>query len=86
MGPEYAQLHAHVPQRNELKRVMVYFGGVDPDNLTGRTLEALFDPRLKDIAVDVVLGHQSSHRKTVMELVTRRPLTTRINHFQAWQG
>ena len=76
LGPEYAQLHAHVPQRNELKRVMVYFGGVDPDDLTGRTLEALFDPRLKDIAVDVVLGHQSSHRKTVMELVTRRPLTT----------
>ena len=65
---------------------MVYFGGVDPDDLTGRTLEALFDPRPKDIAVDVVLGHQSSHRNTVMELVTRRPLTTLHKPLSAWQG
>ena len=44
LGPEYAQLNPLVPVRTELRRVLVFFGGVDPDNLTCRTLEALLDP------------------------------------------
>lgn len=76
LGPEYAQLHPLVPPRTELRRVLVFFGGVDPANLTGRVLEALLDPALADLAVDVVLGRQSPHRQAVEELVARRPHTT----------
>lgn len=76
LGPEYAQLHPLVPPRTELRRVLVFFGGVDPANLTGRALEALLDPALADLAVDVVLGRQSPHRQAVEELVARRPHTT----------
>ena len=76
LGPEYAQLHPLVPPRTELRRVLVFFGGVDPANLTGRALEALLDPALADLAVDVVLGRQSPHRQVVEELVVRRPHTT----------
>lgn len=76
LGPEYAQLHPLVPVRTELRRVLVFFGGVDPDNLTGRTLEALLDPALAHLAVDVVLGRQSPHRLTVTDLVAQRPFTT----------
>ena len=76
LGPEYAQLHPLVPPRTELRRVLVFFGGVDPANLTGRALEALLDPTLADLAVDVVLGLQSPHRQAVEELVVRRPRTT----------
>ena len=76
LGPEYAQLHPLVPVRTELRRVLVFFGGVDPDNLTGRTLEALLDPALAHLAVDVVLGRQSPHRQTVAALVAQRPSTT----------
>ena len=76
LGPEYAQLHPLVPPRTELRRVLVFFGGVDPANLTGRALEALMDPALADLAVDVVLGMQSLHRQQVAELVARRPHTT----------
>ena len=61
--------------RTELRRVLVYFGGVDPDNLTGRALEALLDPGLAHLAVDVVLGHQSPHL-VVADLVDMRPNTT----------
>ena len=80
--PHYALLGRSMPNyilwclRTELKRVLVFFGGVDPDNLTGRALEALLDPLLADLAVDVVLGLQSLHRKKVEELVARRPHTT----------
>ena len=76
LGPEYAQLHPLVPPRTELRRVLVFLGGVDPDNLTSRVLEALLDPVLADLAVDVVLGLQSPHRQAVAELVARRPHTT----------
>ena len=76
LGPEYAQLHPLVPVRTELRRVLVFFGGVDPDNLTGRTLEVLLDPALAHLAVDVVLGRQSPHRQVVADLVAQRPFTT----------
>ncbi|MDB4346482.1 UDP-2,4-diacetamido-2,4,6-trideoxy-beta-L-altropyranose hydrolase [bacterium] len=75
LGPEYAQLHPLLPARKELRRVLVFFGGVDPANLTGRALEALLDPALADLAVDVVLGRQSHYNQVVDELVARRPLT-----------
>ncbi len=76
LGPHYAQLHPLVPPRTELRRLLVFFGGVDPANLTGRALEALLAPELAHLAVDVVLGLQSPHRQAVAELVARRPHTT----------
>ena len=76
LGPEYPQLHPLVPVRTELRRVLVFFGGVDSDNLTGRTLEALMAPALAHLAVDVVVGPQSPHRQAVEDLVAQRPFTT----------
>jgi UDP-2,4-diacetamido-2,4,6-trideoxy-beta-L-altropyranose hydrolase len=76
LGPEYAQLHPLVPPRKELRRVLVFFGGVDSANLTGRALEALRAPELVHLEVDVVLGLHSPHRQAVEELVARRPHTT----------
>ena len=76
LGPEYAHLHPLIPVRTELRRVLVFFGGVDPDNLSCRTLEALMDPELAHLSVDVVLGPQSPHREAVGDLVAQRPFTT----------
>lgn len=76
LGPEYAQLYQLIPPRTELRRVLVFFGGVDQDNLTGRALEALMDPVLAHLSVDVVVGRQSPHRKVLAELVAQRPFTT----------
>lgn len=76
LGPEYAQLHPLIPCRTELRRVLVFFGGVDPLNFTVRALEALMDPLFADLAVDVVIGRQSLHSKEVEELVAKRFNTT----------
>ena len=76
LGPEYPRFHALIPARRELHRMLVFFGGVDLNNLTTRALEALMAPELSCVAVDVVLGHQSPHRETVVDMVSRRPLTT----------
>ena len=76
LGPEYPFLYPLVPERREVRRVLVFFGGVDPCNLTGRTLEALMDPELAHLSVDVVLGHQALHRQQIADLVGQRPFTT----------
>jgi len=76
LGPEYFQLHPLVPTRTELRRVLVFFGGVDAANLTGQAIEALMAPELAHLAVDVVLGLQSPHRAAVQALVAQRPGTT----------
>ena len=75
LGPEYSPIKPLVPERKELRRLLVFFGGVD-ENLTARTLEALMDPELDHLTVDVVLGRQSPHQQAVANLVIKRPLTT----------
>jgi len=76
LGPEYALLHHLVPPRTELRRVLVFFGGVDPANYTGQAIKTLMAPELAHLAVDVVLGLQCPHRQAVESLVAQRPHTT----------
>ncbi len=76
LGPEYSQLQPLVPLRKQLSRVLIFFGGVDSDNLSGRALEALMDADLAHVAVDVVLGRQTLHRKKVTNLIAQRAKTT----------
>ena len=83
LGPEYALLRPEFsaarkklqPRKGEVKRVFVFFGGTDPDNITGRALEALSDPALQHLEVDVVLGSTNPHRERVSNQVARRPNT-----------
>ena len=86
LGSEYAQLHPLLPPRTELRRVLVFVGGGDPDNLTARALQALMDPAFVDLAVDVVLGFQAPHRKSVEELVAFRPQTTLYGQLPSLAG
>jgi len=75
LGREYALLHPLVPTRSELRRVLIFFGGVDTNNHTSLAIEALLEAEFSEIAVDVVLGHHSPHAEAVKGLVARRPFT-----------
>ena len=86
LGPEYAQISPLLPERNKVSRVLVFYGGVDRKNITSQTLEALMDPTLKNLEVDVVLGRQSSHRQKVEKLVAQRPHTTLHEPIQSLAG
>jgi UDP-2,4-diacetamido-2,4,6-trideoxy-beta-L-altropyranose hydrolase len=76
LAPEYARLHDLVPTRTQIKRVLIFFGGVDIDNLTAQALNALTCPELNSLAVDVVVGRQSPHRAEIEKLAAKRPFTT----------
>ena len=82
LGPAYApldllhgELQPLAPERCCLRRVLVFFGGVDQDNHTAVALQALVHPDLADLAVDVVLGTSAPHHPTVVKLVQQRPHT-----------
>lgn len=73
LGPRYAllrdefwQLHEHVEPRNgPVKRILVFFGGVDADNYTGRAIEALSEIDIPSLHVDVVIGEQHPCREQI---------------------
>ena len=73
LGPRYAllrdefrQLHEQIkPHNGPIKRVLVFFGGVDADNYTGLAIEALSRLDMPDLHVDVVIGKQHPHREHI---------------------
>ena len=70
LGPRYALLREEFrrvreqvkPRNGPVKRILVFFGGVDPDNYTSRAIEALANIGNSDLHVDVVIGAQHPHR------------------------
>jgi UDP-2,4-diacetamido-2,4,6-trideoxy-beta-L-altropyranose hydrolase len=75
LGPRYAllrdefrRLHEQISPRNgPVKRVLVFFGGVDADNYTGRVVEAISEIGMPGLQVDVVIGSQHPCRVQIQE-------------------
>lgn len=78
LGPRYALLREEFRQSREqvtprtgpVKRVLVFFGGVDVDNYTTRAIEALANIGSHDLHVDVVIGAQHPHREQIESVCT----------------
>jgi len=66
LGPRYALLRDEFrklreqikPRTGPVKRILVFFGGVDADNCTGRAMKALAEMGGEGLHVDVVIGAQ----------------------------
>ncbi len=68
LQPEYAKLHPRTPPRlGPVQRILVYFGGYDRDNLTGRTIAAFLELNRADIQVDVIINSHSPHAAAVRQ-------------------
>ncbi|TVT68237.1 MAG: UDP-2,4-diacetamido-2,4,6-trideoxy-beta-L-altropyranose hydrolase [Denitromonas halophila] len=84
LGPTYALLRteygayraAEEVRNRPLRRAFVFFGGSDPADLTGMAIKALSEPALVDLAVDVVVGANYSHRDALVKLAAARGNTT----------
>ena len=74
LGPRYALLRPEFLAARQqakvrsgvVKRILVFFGGVDADNYTGMALSAMQNSDLNGIAVDVVIGAQHPNRDEVL--------------------
>ncbi|MGL5065676.1 MAG: UDP-2,4-diacetamido-2,4,6-trideoxy-beta-L-altropyranose hydrolase [Microcoleus sp.] len=63
LRPEYATYRqAQPPRTGDVRRVFVFFGGTDPQNMTGKALSALSSPEFEALIVDVVVGATNPNR------------------------
>lgn len=74
LKPEYAARRTS-SSRGSVNRVLVFFGGSDPDDLTGMALEALSESKLSELHVDVVIGSSYSFRKKLERQAIHRGKT-----------
>jgi UDP-2,4-diacetamido-2,4,6-trideoxy-beta-L-altropyranose hydrolase len=73
IGPRYALLNSAysklhdcaVPRRGVIRRLIVFFGGVDSANLTSRAMDAFEAAGYADVQMDVVIGASNPHRATI---------------------
>jgi UDP-2,4-diacetamido-2,4,6-trideoxy-beta-L-altropyranose hydrolase len=76
LGPRYALLREEFkawhdsiePRSGDVKRIFVFFGGVDAYGYTEHTIEALGGISHLDLRVDVVIGAQNPRREQIMTL------------------
>lgn len=62
LRPEFLQARQSLRKRDEgVKRLLIFFGGVDPTNETAKALEAVQMMHRLEITVDVVVGAANQH-------------------------
>lgn len=84
LGPEYALLRPQFrearenlkKESGEVKRILVFMGGADPTNETGKALKALVLLNRHDISVDVVIGSSNPFKNGLEILIKQMPNTT----------
>ena len=75
LGPRYALLRDEFrklreqvkPRTGEVKRILVFFGGVDADNYTGLAIQALAAIGNKALHIDAVIGAQHPYREQIQQ-------------------
>lgn len=76
LGPRYALLSSEFTKERarlrardgELGRILLFFGGSDPTNDTGKALTGIMQLDLSDLLVDVVVGIANPNRREVQQL------------------
>ncbi|TAK64078.1 UDP-2,4-diacetamido-2,4,6-trideoxy-beta-L-altropyranose hydrolase [Methylobacter sp.] len=69
LRPEFKAARSNLKVRDgNIKRVVVFFGGSDPNNETGKTLRAIKQLNRADFAVDVIVGATNPNQEEVTGL------------------
>ena len=83
LGPKYALIRQEYIEQNKrnlihdglVRRVIIFFGGSDIQNITSMALNALTIPSLAHLEVDVVIGQNNPHCKSIERQIAARPKT-----------
>ncbi len=80
LGPKYALLRKefsenikYCTRQNEIKKVFVFFGASDQDNLTRLAINALTQSKLKYLLVDVVIGSSNQYHLEIEKELEKHP-------------
>jgi UDP-2,4-diacetamido-2,4,6-trideoxy-beta-L-altropyranose hydrolase len=86
LGPRYAllreefreeRLHAK-PRSGPVRRILVFFGGVDATNRTSFAIEALTQLDLREIHVDIVIGAEHPNRDEIEAVCRARQFALHV--------
>jgi UDP-2,4-diacetamido-2,4,6-trideoxy-beta-L-altropyranose hydrolase len=76
LRPEFISAREQLRERDgKVRRILVFFGGSDPENLTMTALEAIQRLRRPDIATDVVVGNSNPHCREIEQRCRQAPNT-----------
>lgn len=78
LRPEFARLRPTAPIRRKVARLLIFFGGSDPRNETGKALQGLLEAR-REWKIDVVIGAGSSSFDSLEALTSCRPNDIRLH-------
>lgn len=74
LRPEFAEARKNLRQRDGfVRRILVFFGGMDPTNETTKAIRAIIGLNRPDIEVDVVVGAPNPHRDEIETLCGHYP-------------
>lgn len=68
LRPDFRRLRPSIKPREELNRLLVMMGGVDPDDITSKALEAIALFGENGMTTDVVVGAANPHRDRIYDL------------------
>ncbi|MES2400007.1 MAG: UDP-2,4-diacetamido-2,4,6-trideoxy-beta-L-altropyranose hydrolase [Pseudomonadota bacterium] len=70
LQPVYAELHSQVELRDgPVRRIFVFFGGADTENLTGLSVAAFQEIDRSDIRMDVVMTEKNSRYQAIEKAI-----------------
>ena len=70
LQPIYTELHDRSSVREgKIRRILIFFGGADNDNLTGRILAVFLSLNQFDVKLDVVVSQGSVHLESIRKQV-----------------
>jgi UDP-2,4-diacetamido-2,4,6-trideoxy-beta-L-altropyranose hydrolase len=70
LQPIYSVLNQRAaPREGKIKHVLVYFGGADNHNLTGKTISAFLALGIEDVYLDVVINPDGQHATDIKRQV-----------------
>jgi len=86
LGPRYALLREEFktlreqikPRLGVVKNILVFFGGVDPDNCTSLAIQALAGMSKEGLHVDVVIGEQHPNREQIQQACATQGYTCHV--------
>jgi UDP-2,4-diacetamido-2,4,6-trideoxy-beta-L-altropyranose hydrolase len=68
LRPEFLQERQNLHQRNGIvQRILIFFGGVDPSNETGKALKAIEILNRSDLNVDVIIGSSNPNKSDILD-------------------
>lgn len=69
LRPEFLEARKKLTKRDgKVRRILIFFGGSDPANETGKALAALAILNKRGLAIDVVVGDGNPHKQEIKKL------------------